>query len=172
MPITLRAPTKREHDQLIKVTGGDNAKMHWFRIFSWANDTESEYGLNMPERALRGYASYHYWDWLHASRRYASLGFRPACDLASEAMETENEPIVMGTLYMGGEPVKVPKNPTRNGDITAYIPGAKLEMREPLPIPDYQVMGYRVGNAAIADRCLLNMISYEDIEKATEREEN
>lgn len=31
---------------------------------------------------------------------------------------------------------------------------------------DYQVMGYRVGDAVVVDRCLLYWIPYEDIELA------
>lgn len=52
-----------------------------------------------------------------------------------------------------------------------YIPGSKLEMWESLSDPNYQVIGHRVGNVAVADRCSLNWISYEDIKKATAKKE-
>lgn len=50
-------------------------------------------------------------------------------------------------------------------DILNYIPGTNLEMREALNDPAYQVVGIRVGNALIADRCLLKMISCDDINR-------
>lgn len=168
MDTALRIPTNEEYDQLIKLTGGDDTKVHWRHVFSWVTDTENEYGLDTSYRAIRGGSSTRIYDWTTSSGRDADCGFRPACDLSPDALTSvkEGERMVMGTLYMAGEPVKVPKNPVANGDITAYVPGSKLELREALIDPDYQVMGFRVGNAVVADGCLLNMISYADIEAA------
>ena len=173
MDTALRIPTNEEYDQLIKLTGGDDTKVHWRHVFSWVTDTENEYGLDTSYRAIRGGSSTRIYDWTTSSGRDADCGFRPACDLPPEAMASvkDGEQMVLGTLYMAGEPVKVPKYPTYNGDIAAYIPGSTLELREPLDDPDYQVAGYLVGDALVADRCLLNMISYEDIEKATMQKE-
>lgn len=169
----LRIPTNGEYDRLVEVTGGDDAKMHWLHIFSWVNDTGNEYELDTSSRAHRGYNSARLWNNSSSGSRIVYVGFRPACDLPPEALASvkDGEQMVLGTLYMTGEPVKVPKYPTYNGDIAAYIPGSTLELREPLDDPDYQVAGYLVGDALVADRCLLNMISYEDIEKATMKKE-
>lgn len=164
----LRIPANREYHRLIEVTGGDNAKMHWDHFMTWVNDMENDYGFNATYRVYFGFysASSIFWD--TPGYRGVDLGFRPAYDLSPGALTSvkEGEQMVMGTLFMAGKPVKVPQNPVYTGDITSYIPGAALELREPLDDPDYQVMGYRIGNAAIADRCLLNMISYADIEAA------
>lgn len=162
----LRVPTDREYGQLVDVTGGDDSKMHWDRMLSWINDAENEYGLDESYRAYRGYDSARHWNYYSSGNRNTDIGFRPACDLPSETLASvrNGERMVMGTLYMGNEPVKVPQNPAWNGDIAEYLPGATLELREALDDQDYQVIGYRVGDAVIADRCLLKMISYEDIE--------
>ena len=168
MNTTLRIPTNREYDQLIKVTGGDDAKMHWKRILSWVNDTKNEYELKALRRAYRGYISARNYGWSTASERDVRYGFRPACSLLPETLAhvKDGEQVVLGTLDMNDSPVKVPQIPNYSGDITSYVPGASLELRKPLDDPDFQVMGYRIGNAAVADRCLLNMISYADINKA------
>lgn len=166
MDTALRIPTNEEYDQLIKLTGGDDTKVHWRHVFSWVADTENEYGLDTSFRVDRGCLSARYLNWSSSGYRGVNLGFRPACDLSPDALTPvkEGERMVMGTLYMAGEPVKVPENPTGNGDIAAYIHGSALELREALDDPNYKVMGYRIGGAVIADRCLLNMISYSDIE--------
>ena len=43
---------------------------------------------------------------------------------------------------------------------------SRKELQEAMADTDYQVMGYRVGDAVVADRCLLYWIPYEDIELA------
>ena len=67
-----------------------------------------------------------------------------------------------GTLYMHGEPVKIPKRPKADGDIQDYIPGATLELGAPLVDPDYQISAIRVGDVLIADRVLLKNISWSE----------
>lgn len=160
----MRIPTNQEYDKLVALTDGANEKMHWERIFSWVNDTENEFRLVSPNRAVRGYPSARYWIDSRAEDRDMSIGFRPAV----EGLTSEGELCVIGTLYMDEKPVKVPQNPTNVGDIVDYIPGAKLEIREPLDDPDYQVTGFHLGNGVfVADRVLLKNISYADIEETT-----
>ncbi len=72
---------------------------------------------------------------------------------------------------MDSKPVKVPQSPTRNGDIPDYIPGAKLEMREALDDPSYQVQAIKAGDVLIADRVLLKNISWDDIAETIETAE-
>lgn len=38
----MRLPTNKEYDKLVKLTGGDNAKMHWDRMFSYVDDTDDQ----------------------------------------------------------------------------------------------------------------------------------
>ena len=100
------------------------------------------------------------------------VGFRPVFDIASDGpihgRMVTGQSYVIGTLYMGGKPVKVsqyPVNPFRGGDIPEYIPGASLEMREALDDPDYQVRVYCIGDVLIADRCLLEKVCKNDLKK-------
>lgn len=158
-----------EWNRLVDLTDGDDAKIHWKGMASWVNAPENKRNLPPAYRANRGCNSAHFWYYDSASIRGICLGFRPACIPASDTLISEvkeGESTVIGTLYMGGKPVKVPKKPTWDGDVEDYIPGATLEMREALEDPAYQVTGIRVEYAFIADRCLLKKISYEDIESA------
>lgn len=79
--------------------------------------------------------------------------------------------VVIGTLYVGTDPVKVPSNPVSDeygGNLTHYCDnkGAKITLGKALDDRDYQMMAVYVGNGVfVCDRCMLNWISYEDISK-------
>lgn len=165
----IRILNDTEWDRLVELTGGDNEKMHWKGIFSHVDDTENKYSMPAVSRAHRGCGSARCWYDGSASYRNVTLGFRPAIDLDTGALPSdieEGNAVIIGTLYMNGSPVHVPQNPTWDGDIEDYIPGAKLEMREPLDDPAYQVTGILDGDKVYVDRNLLKNISYEDVEQA------
>ena len=168
--ITMRIPTDQEWDLLMDVTHEDDSLSHWNKMFSWVNDKENKYDLPASCRAVRGYSSARLWYNYFASNLYVGVGFRPAVDLEPGALSSDirdGESVVIGTLYMDGKPVRVPQRPIWDGDITDYIPGAKLEMRPALDDPAYQVTAIMVDvGVAVADRNLLKCISYVDIEKA------
>ena len=165
----MRIPTTEEWDKFMDVVCEDNSRSHWKNMLSWVNDSDFE-DKYPSHRVSRGYGSARVWDWYDSSYRSAYLGFRPAFDiLETDALVSDlrdGDTVTIGTLYMGGKPVKVPQNPTFDGDIADYILGAKLEMRENLADPAYQVTAIRVGNVLIADRCLVQNISYDDIQAA------
>ena len=167
----IRIPTNQEYDILVDITCGDNAKMHWHDMFSWTNDEKGKYDLPSSRRVVRGYYSARGWNGYYATSQGMYVGFRPAVDiLGTDALASdlkEGATTVMGTLYMNGEPVRVPQDPVCSGDVTKYKPGALLEMRKALDNPTYQVTGICVGNAIISDRVLVNMISYEEAERST-----
>ena len=165
--ITMRIPTDQEWDLLMDVTHEDDSLSHWNKMFSWVNDKENKYDLPASCRAVRGYSSARLWYNYFASNLYVGVGFRPAVDLEPGALSSDirdGESVVIGTLYMDGKPVRVPQRPIWDGDITDYIPGAKLEMRPALDDPAYQVTAIMVDDGvAVADRNLLKCISYEDL---------
>lgn len=164
----IRIPTNKEYSKLVSLTGGDNEKMHWKNIYSWVDDTENDYNLDPSLRAVRGYHSARSWFCDYATSRYATVGFRPACELDIDTLPSdikEGDTVIIGTIYMDGQPAKVPQKPTRGGDIANYTPGANLEIRPALNDVAYQVIGIYIGNGvAVADRVLLKNISYEDIQ--------
>lgn len=165
--MNMRIVTDAEYKRLVELTQGDDAKIHWDRMFSWVNDPEI-----MGRTMLRcGFVTPLDFQYNSASDRDKFVGFRPAIDgLISDPRFSkikEGESAVIGTLYMKGKPIKNPQKPNWEGDIPFYILDSSLEMREALPDPAYQVTGIRVGVAFVADRCLLKNISYEDIERAT-----
>ena len=160
----MRIPTNEEYNRLIDTVGEDDRKIHWEKIYSWVDDRKNEHQLVSANRAVRGFYSARHWSHSPATHQSVTVGFRPAFELCEvDTLAPEGKLSIVGTLYMDGEPVEVPMAPK---DITGYIPGAKLEIRPPMLHPGYIVTGYRVGDVVVADRVLLNRISYEDIEKA------
>ena len=166
----MRIPTSKEYNRLVDLTDGDDDKMHWEGMFSWVEDADTKHYIPSDRRAVRGWVSARLRNSHDATYRNVDVGFRPAVKslrfgtLVSDAHDGVSA--ILGTLYMGDKPVVVPQKPTWGGDITAYIPGAKLEMRKALDDPRYQVKGFCAGGVFIADRVMLTAISYEDIEKA------
>ena len=162
----MRIPTTQEWDRLMDAVQEDNDRAHWEKMFSWVHDPNFE-ETSPSLRVYRGYISARNISWNWPSVRYPDTGFRPAFDtLETDAVASGlqiGDSVVIGTLYMGDKPVKVPQNPVYNGDIADYIPGAKLELRETLGDSAYQVTAIKVGKVLIADRCLLRHISWDDI---------
>ena len=157
--LNMRLPTCREYDALVDATGGSNSIMHWEKMFSWCKNGDP--GDSSP-RAARGYSSALNWFIFDAMYRYVDVGFRPAFDKPNSDV-SDGTLTTVGTLYMDGKPVKVPQNPTRNGDVLDYIPGAKLEFRKAMNAAAYQVRAIKVGDVLIADRVLLRSISWVDL---------
>lgn len=156
---SVRLPTSREWDQLIDATLGVNSVVHWKGAFSWCLDKD----LSHPGRYIaRGmYAgscaegfSPKLWD---------PAGFRPAFIIENSEEFREGETVVVGTLYMNGQPVPVDHDGARN--VPDYIPGATLEFREPVGNPKYQVKTIKAGSVLIADRVLLKTISWTALAK-------
>ena len=160
-PGKMRLPTCEEYDFLATAVKEDNDTMHWAGIFSLCQDANPDWTLT---RAVRGYRSARHWSSSYAAHRNVSAGFRPAIEnLTPGPLPPDGTIITVGTFYMNGQPVKVPQNPTRDGDIPDYIPGAKLEMREALDDPSYQVQAIKAGDVLIVDRVLLKNISWDDL---------
>ena len=163
----MRIPTNEEYDQMVKTTGCEDEKIHWANMYSWVCDAKNEHQLSSTYRAVRGYYSARYWRNLTATHQYVDVGFRPAFELLDvETLAPQGDLSIIGTLYMDGLPVEVPQKADKSENIVKYIPGAKLEVRPSLGDPAYIITGFRVGNAVISDRVILNQISYEEIEKA------
>ena len=159
----MRLPTCEEYDLLATAAKEDNDIMYWLDMFSWCQDVGPD---SASTRAVRGYLSARFWYNFDATNRFAHVGFHPAVEILNPDPLTPDGTIVtVGTLYMDGKPMKVPQNPTWYGDIPDYIPGAKLEMREALDDPSYQVKAIKTGDVLIADRVLLKNISWMDVEK-------
>ena len=162
-PEAMRLPTCEEWDRLVDITNGADSRMHWNDMFSWCQDGSPDWA---SIRAVRGYSSARHWRNYHAANRYVYVGFRPAVEILNPDILGPDGTIVMvGTLYMDDEPVKVPQNPVWNGDIPDYIPGAKLELGAPIQDAAYQVQAIKVGNVLIADRVLIKNVSWDDLHK-------
>ena len=157
---SVRIPTDEEWDAFMDVTGENNDLANWKDMFSWTLGV----GKLASPRAVRGWVSARHWYNYNATDRNVHVGFRPAFEPLNPDSLVSGQRVVVGTLYMDGKPVAVPKNPVCDGDILNYIPGATLEMREALDDPDFQVQTIKVGDILVCDRNLLKMISWIDIE--------
>ena len=157
----MRLPTCEEYDLLATAVKEDNNRMHWNDMLSWCQDVDPNW---TSHRAVRGYRSARYGCYYYATLRHAHVGFRPTFKILNpDPLTPDGTIITVGTLYMDGKPVKVPQNPTQDGDIPNYIHGAKLEMREALDDPSYQVQAIKAGDVLIVDRVLLKNISWDDL---------
>lgn len=167
MNITMRIPRNTEYDRLMDMTHEDDSLSHWRDMCSWVNDKENRYGIPASSRAYRGYYSARTWYCIIATFQSAYVGFRPAFTLDSDTMGFEPKPgelVTIGTLYMNGNPVRIPKNPTWDGDIAKYIRGAKLELREAMSDRAYQVKAFCVSKGVcVADRTLVRNVSYQQL---------
>lgn len=65
-----------EWDAALDIVSDNDNLWHWKNISFWGQETWG----NASYRAHRGYFSARFWDWLSASHRNASLGFRPALE--------------------------------------------------------------------------------------------
>lgn len=162
--LKIRLPTCTEYDQLADTVKEDNGVMHWKGIYSWCQDADPNWA---SFRTVRGWVSARSWDYYIASDRYVYVGFRPAFEILDfDPMLSDGTIVTVGTLYMNGQPVKVPQNPVWNGDVPGYIPGTKLELREVLDDADYQVRAIKVGSILIADRVLVKNINWFSVPDA------
>lgn len=168
----MRLITPEEWKKMANLVHGDDSKMHWKDMASWVTDPDNcHHASKEGDRVCYGYYEAFRWFFSWVSTRHKPIGFRPVVDFSGE-LTFNGVPlppgmvITIGTLYMDDKPVRVPENPTSEGDIEDYVLGTELELREPLDDPHYQVKAIYMGKGVcVADRNLLKKISYEDIEQ-------
>lgn len=151
----MRLPACAEWNRLIEITNGKNSKIHWDGIYSWCQDSDF---LGM--RMAKGRNGCRFVRRLREDERHYTVGFRPVFE--ADPKQRDGEIVVVGTLYMDDEPVRVPEQPIPNGDILDYVPGATLRLGQPLVDPAYQITAIKVGDSLIADRVLLKNISWPE----------
>lgn len=157
----MRLPTCEEWDRLVDITSGDDSLMHWHHVFSWClNVSEAFSSMPTSARAVRGWASAREWAYFHRSTHNTLVGFRPAFEFSGADGLADGDYVAVGNLCMNDKPIKVPGAPFKGGDIPNYIPGAGLELRHVLDVPDYKVWAIKAGDVLIADRVLLGNISW------------
>lgn len=159
--------TNAEWNCLADLTDGDDTIMHWGAMYSLVADVEDQYLLGPRRCAIRGNLSARHWNRDNIATRSRDIGFRPTIEDPGPSILPPNIPdgsiVVIGALFMGGKPVRIPQKPTREGDITDYVPGAVLRIKAPLDDPAYMVTGIKHGSRVYVDRCLLRNISQKDI---------
>ena len=168
--VKLRVPSVAEYDKLCDVTNESNDLMHWNMMLSW---TTQKSGSSTHQ--MCGYKNAR--NSVEKLNRdgYPDGGFRPAFKLTNPNDYANLKPgdtTVIGTLYMGKIPIKVPSNPigiNKGGDIIQYRAGnaMKIALGEALDDPTYQMKAIYVGDGVfICDRVMLVRISFEQLDAA------
>ena len=153
--LKMRLPTKEEWNLLVSITGGDDRIIHCEGVYSWAQDASTTRAI---DRIVFGLYSGFTWSCHPSDSCDTIIGFRPVFEVPN-SNDAPGEVIAIGTLYMNGCPIKIPG---AKENICAYIPGASVELREALDDPNYQLRAIKVGKVYIADRVVLNQISWDD----------
>lgn len=173
--VKLRNITSEEYNLLCDATNEDNGLMHWSNMYSI---TDTIYNENASLRVVRGCDSARVFYYYSVSG-YGYLGyggFRPAFKALAPDTDCADlsvgDVVVMGTLYVGGEALKVPTNPRNSGDVTAYDKDysgivSQITLGETLEDTAYQVKAVYVGDGLfVCDRVMLNYISWNQINAA------
>lgn len=159
----VRIPTTDEWQKLVDVTHGNDSYMHWREMFSWCQKhTPDAIDVRLCH-PICGFNAAGQVAGAIATTRDMCTGFRPVFEADGLDVLPDGMLVTVGTLYMGGNLVRVPKNPIWAGDIQNYEPDSPLEIRETVTDPRYNVKAFKVGDILIADRVLLSRISLADI---------
>lgn len=168
----MRIPFVSEYEGVVDIVECENAVMNWQDMGSITVDADNR--RHNPSKGespiiIAGGSGALSFEIIPMDERRNNAGFRPIVTGINMFNVTAGQVVPIGTLYMDGNPVRVPKYPLDGGDIAAYIPGTKLQMRESLDDEDYKVYGiYIGGNAFIADRVLLTGVSATDLSSGVE----
>jgi len=182
--LRMRIPTFTEVSALMQITKGAYRSVNWKNIYSWVDDPRFDKRPNV--KMCCEYSSGLYWTCTLASNRLFTVGFRPAFEIEKSVAASirDGSTVIVGTLYMGDEPVKVPQQPVTSKDvlgyiavsmsqqpkasrnIAEYIPGSPLKLQDALNDPAYQITAIKAGNVLIAEKVILKLISYNDIIEA------
>lgn len=165
----MRNITSDEYELLRSATSGDDNKMHWKDIWS-ITATAGEYEETSHD--TYGYLSAEWKSSITMYEHGSTSGLRPAFAVSNSddyADLSVGDVVVMGTLYVGSTPVKVPSTPTKDGDITAYGErnSEKITLGEAQEDTAYQMQAIYVGNGLfVCDRVMLNDLTWKQIETA------
>ena len=126
------------------------AAPNWEKMFCW---------LDEPIRC--GYLAPNCTMETDSAIKNERIGFRPM--FAGDPNIPNGVGVPIATLYLSGTPVKVPEHPDHEGDIPEFRTGDKIEFREPLDDPEYQITATAVGGKLIADYCVLRNVSWNEL---------
>lgn len=163
----MRFPIFSEYERLCRIVDNKNEAMHWDGNFSVILANVS------PKRfEARGYASCLFGSGTSANPHYRGehTGFRPAFICANHEEIPEDikrgDVIVIGTLYVNGEPVRVPQEYDAETVHMVNDPISEMRLGPALDEPDYTIWGIYIERATfIADRPILRNMTIDEIEK-------
>lgn len=177
--VKLRNITSDEYDLLCDATNGSNDLMHWNKIYS---ATDTIYDNDESIHILRGYFSARTSsNYISESNRGIIDGWRPAFEVLTPDTDCSDlsvgDIVIMGTIYVGGTPLKVPTNPVNpdydsSSDMSAYNKNgsgitSKITLGAALEDTAYQMKAVYVGDGLfVCDRCVLNYITWNQINAA------
>ena len=158
-------------DELINFLGEEsNDIFHWKEMYSWCQEEVTTLSCT-----TRGYYSARYWKYNSASRRHVYLGFRPVfVPLDADTLKPDpslladipdGRVFALASLYMNGTVIKNPENPTDEGDIFDYIPGAEITLGDRAPDKKNWLYVIKYKDLLWADRNILKKISWNDLKE-------
>lgn len=168
--VTMRNITSDEYGLLCTATDEDDSIMHWSTIGSITDTAATTY------RVIRGNGSASKTAQLLPTNRYEHAGLRPAFEALTPDTDcaglSVGSVVMIGTLYVGSDPVQVPTNPVKGGDITNYDKDgsgvtSKITLSTALEDTAYHMKAVYVGDGLfVCDRVMLNYINWNQINAA------
>ncbi len=160
-----------EWDSMLDILGEKNPAFHSKNILSWCQDTASD----APDcRVYRGQLTARHWNNTYHYRSYPHVGYRPVLEPldpdtlmpdASKLQDIKDGTILtMGSFYVNGMPVPLPKDPVWCGDIPQYMENKTLTIGDSDADPKNQLRFIKCGVLLWCDRNLMTDMSWDTLD--------
>ncbi len=159
-----------EWDSMLDILGEKNPAFHSKNILSWCQDTASD----APDcRVYRGQLTARHWNNTYHYRSYPHVGYRPVLEPldpdtlmpdTSKLQDIQDGTILtMGSFYVNGMPVPLPKDPVWCGDIPQYMENKTLTIGDTDADPKNQLRFIKCGSLLWCDRNLMTNMSWDTL---------
>lgn len=156
--LRMRFPTEAEYNKLVEAAKGVHSLGHK-KMYSWVIDEKP--GAFFARRGDRNKVTF----------LYPHVGFRPAFEIPKGAdipALNIGEAVVVGTLYLGDEPIAVPAANAVTPEYT--LRGQSLTLRAAPDDPKYHMRAVYIGEGVfVCDRVMLANVSHPDVERAIDK---
>ena len=150
----------------LNLQGQDLDCINWRNIFSWCQERDYR-----SRCSVRGFYSSCTWADESSDFQTAHIGFRPVF-VPLNPTTLQPDPSVLkelsngqcvrfGSFYLDKKIMRPPQEPTRDGDIPDYIPGADISFGSLKS--EYGFKAIKINDWLIADRVLIKNISWNDL---------
>lgn len=177
------AGVPNEWDSVLKTLEWKLRLPYFSGVASWCQDSAVPpvgYEPMYSVRVVRGFETTRDWSRADSQMRMAKLVFRPVLEpVDPETMQPNPDLlsdiedgiiVTRGTLYVGKTACVNPQNPVPDGDIPSYtslkkIGRSNIYIGDSLSDEDKLIRWVKCGGLLVADRGILNCVSWEDLKK-------